>query len=80
MNLVDRATSAFSNSVPASGSPAEKRAIDAACNAGFNASPDASIPAQFDDFPLLREWFSIGLKARVNTCHVDTSDGFGFGR
>lgn len=80
MNLIERAVSQFTNTVPASGSPAERKAIDAACNAGFNAPQGAEIPAQFESIPLLKEWYEIGLKAQAGFCHPVKPDDFGFGR
>lgn len=80
MNLVDTAISALTNTASANGLPDEKAAISAACNAGFNASPGALIPAEFERFPLLTEWFSIGLNAQVRFSHTVKPDEFGFGQ
>lgn len=80
MDLIDRAVSAYTNTVPAPGSPAERLAIDAACNAGFNAPKGAEIPAQFEKIPLLSEWYSIGMKAQAGLCHPVKPDSFGFGQ
>lgn len=80
MNLVDTAVSALTNIVPADGVPDERAAIWAACNAGFNAPLGAVTPAEFERFPLLTEWFSIGLNAQVRFSHSVKPDEFGFGR
>ncbi|RMM39539.1 hypothetical protein ALQ79_200774 [Pseudomonas amygdali pv. lachrymans] len=80
MDLIDTAVSAITNTVPAGGAPDEKAAIRAACNAGFNAPPGAVIPPEFERFPLLAEWFSIGLNAQVRFSHTVKPDEFGFGQ
>ncbi|MBM5458953.1 hypothetical protein H8F21_15405 [Pseudomonas sp. P66] len=80
MDLIDRAANAFKNKVPAPGSHAEKAAIDAACTVGFNAPKGAEMPAQFEDIPLLAEWYTIGLRAQVGFCHPVRPGNSGSGR
>ena len=80
MDLVDTAVSALTNIAPNGGAPDEKAAICAACNAGFNAPPGALTPPEFERFPLLTEWFSIGLNAQARLSHTVKPDEFGFGQ
>lgn len=80
MNLVDTAVSALTSKASAGGAPDEKAAIRAACNAGFNAPPGTVMPEEFERFPLLTEWFSIGLNAQVRFSHNVKPDEFGFGQ
>lgn len=44
--------------------------IQAACNAGFNASPQESPPVEICEVPLLHEWFVIGQRAASYIDHV----------
>lgn len=79
MNLINQAVASF-NSVLQIGSSAERAAIQAACNAGFNASANDPVPSQFESFPLLKEWYAVGCVARFKVDHDVVPDSFGIGR
>lgn len=76
MNLINQAVISF-NSVLQHGSPDVESAIQAACNAGFNASANDPVPSQFDSFPLLKEWYAVGCVARFKVDHDVVPDTFG---
>lgn len=44
--------------------------VSAACNAGFNALPHETPPAEICDVPLLHVWFEIGQRAAMYVDHV----------
>ena len=79
MNLINQAVASF-NSVLQHGSTDVQSAIQAACNAGFNASANDPAPSQFDGIPLLMEWYEVGCVARSKVDHDLKPDNFGFGR
>lgn len=80
MNLIDIALSVYQTGAPAPGSKAEKKAIDAACNLGFNSRDDELMPDQFENIPLLKEWYVIGNNARAGFVFPANRDERRFGR
>lgn len=80
MNLKDVALSVYQAGAPAPGSQAEKQAIDAACNLGFNSLDGEFMPDQFEDKPLLKEWYVIGSNARAGFVFPANRDESRFGR